>query len=172
MASRSPRFLSHYLFNSATFPSPTPNQAPPFSVFLDVFIFHTWPPSLPHFFSSLPLSCPPSLRPSFPERFPFTSSASFFSHFTSYCYRVPVLLILTRATSWGQREDGGEGKPKEAEDYSTAQKPISSRRWKAHEKQDWGPCWGEKRAWGSEAASHIEKICTWGEDRFCRWVAW
>lgn len=36
---------------------------------------------------------------------------------------------------------------------------------------DRGPCQGEQRAWGSEAASCREEQWTRGEDRLCRWVA-
>lgn len=102
MASRSALFLSHYLPNSATFP---PNQAPPFSLFLDVFIFHTWPPSFPHFLFF------PSIDPSFfslslfPWKISLYSLSLFFQPFHELLLQGPCAINSHKSnilrTQWG-----------------------------------------------------------------------
>lgn len=79
-------------------PPSTINPSPHSSLFLDVFIF---PILLPRFPDSLSFRCPiyllsflPSLKKTF-----LTASAFFsFSRFIGCCYRVQVLIILSKSS--------------------------------------------------------------------------
>ena len=102
--------LSFLIISLIQPPSPQIKALPSHSPLM--FLFSTFGLRISHILiSSLPLSHPTFLLPSFPGRFPFTVSASFFSHseaivIGSLCYSHKSNILRTQ-WGWGWRKTKG-----------------------------------------------------------------